>query len=118
MKWIDSIGIHFLASKRNGTTSVIQDVLTFQNRITYESFLKRWSSTISNYTIFTHVVKNRRFLWSFLFFPCLHMTRREKVEDFDIANHIFCVDEAITLDEILHYCQQQSLVLLFPVIHV
>lgn len=38
------------------------------------------------------------------------MTPRKETEEFDIANHVFCVDEAITLDEVLQYCQQQSLV--------
>ena len=44
VKWIDSIGIHFLTSKKAGHVAIVQSLLTFQNQVTYESFIKKWGS--------------------------------------------------------------------------
>lgn len=75
VKWVDSIGINFLTSKKNGMATVTQDIITFQNQVTYESFLKKWSvvliliirfkSRLANYPIFVCPIKKRRFLWSY-----------------------------------------------------
>lgn len=101
-------------------TSTVQDLISFQNRVTYESFIKRWAAvyvlplpltqSIGSYPIFTHIVRNRRFLWSYLWAKCVLVTTREETDEFDIANHVFCVDEPITMEEVLQYSQQQALV--------
>lgn len=75
VKWVDSIGINLLTSKKNGMATVTQDILTFQNQVTYESFLKKWSVVLilhssftyrlANYPVFIYPIKKRRFLWSY-----------------------------------------------------
>lgn len=51
VKWIDSIGIHFLTSKRNGQASIVQDMISLQNLVTVQSFIKNWSTVYHFLTI-------------------------------------------------------------------
>ena len=99
VKWVDSIGINFLTQKRNGEMTVVHDIIALENTVTYESFIKNWSTLVASYPLFTHLVVNRRFLWSYL----------KEDPSFSLSHHVFCVDEPISLSEINEYCQQQIL---------
>lgn len=53
VKWVDSIGVNFLTSKKNGSISIVQDIITLENKVTYESFVKTWSAMLNISSICT-----------------------------------------------------------------
>lgn len=38
------------------------------------------------------------------------MKSSDEKTEFDLSNHVFCVEEPLTMEEITRYCQQQVLV--------
>ena len=130
MKWVDRIGIHHLTSKKHGALAIVQDILTFQYMVTYESFIKKWSPMYITHhpplnphlLAFPLIPSSRTLSENDASYgptcrssPIQNLNQSEAQTDFDISNHVFCVEESMTMKEIAKYCQQQLMVRSFMI---